>query len=476
MVARRVIERQIIRDAEAAAVDVALELVSMSDPARLIQEPGWSSKLIRRLSLRSGLRGVHIEITSEGRTHVLEASSTQSPIEPLISFDEVEYDELVWRTSEHRVEVVVRYEARDAQVAIRVLASTEVIGQFIDVAYQYAVWVGLAAWVLLVLTILLIIKRTVRSPLQKVADAMTQVGEGRLQQRVDVVGAREVEPLIQAFNRMALRLAQTESERSQLLQEVEGFNLDLQRRVAKATAALASAQVDLARRDRLSALGELVGTIAHEVGTPLNSVLAHLDLLGEDLPQDIDRGRLEIAIAEIERVSDIIRRYLRTTRAPSPRHEAVEIGSHLREAVRVFQSQATSLQVKLVINAGEETFPTDPGLLAQIVRNLVSNALTAVSSGGSIVVSTSRSEDYLELEVTDDGVGMDEETKRQIFEPFYTARPDGSGTGLGMSIVRNAVASLNGKINITSELGKGTTAKVVLKRVSGPEIVSSHDS
>jgi signal transduction histidine kinase len=464
-VARGVIQREIQRRAESAAEDVALEIVSSAEPLELLDSPMWANKLMRRLQLRGDLTGFEIEVVTRGRTGRLSATATDVQREPLIAYDEVPLGQLMARVSEaaDSIEVVLRHALSDGELSIRVVASTRVINQFGHVISVNAVWMGIGAWLILVATIAVLINRTIIKPLLGVSAAMGEVAVGRLGEQIEPVGTAEVDPLIGAFNRMTERLRHTEHDRTELLHEVEALNRDLEARVEQATKELARAQADLARRDRLAAMGELVGTIAHEVGTPLNSVLAHLDLLGEDLPPDVDRGRLEIAVREIERVSDVIRRYLETTRAPTPRIGRVPIDLVVDDALRVFAVDAASAGVTLRSDCRAEVFRSDRDLLEQIVRNLVANALAAVERGGTIEVCARVGDDgALALTVRDDGVGMDEETAARAFEPFFSARRDGSGTGLGMSIVRNAVVSLNGRVDLESAPGAGTTVRVCL--------------
>jgi two-component system NtrC family sensor kinase len=194
------------------------------------------------------------------------------------------------------------------------------------------------------------------------------------------------------------------------------------------------------------------------VGTPLNSVLAHLDLLHEDLPQGKDRQRLDLAVRELERVSEVIRRYLRTTRAPTPRRQRVAIEPNLRESLRVFESEAAARGVALTIEAPAKSVPTDPDLLAQIVRNLVSNALAAVSQTGRVEVSASLDGNNLRIRVADNGIGMDTETRTRLFEPFYTARPDGREPA---DEHRAPCSGLPGSID-ESAPGQGTVVTVLL--------------
>ena len=95
----------------------------------------------------------------------------------------------------------------------------------------------------------------------------------------------------------------------------------------------------------------------------------------------------------------------------------------------------------------------------------MSNSLQAVRETGAVTVRAVLSSTALELEVADDGVGMDEETQTRVFEPFYSARRDGSGTGLGMSIVRQAVSALGGEISVESKVGKGTIVRLVFGKL-----------
>jgi len=477
-VARGVLQKQIQRSAESAAEDVALELVSARDPVELINSPAWANKLLHRLQLRGGLRGVQIEVLSHGRTSRLEAASTEDAQAPLIAFDEVPLGQLMARASDAQesIEVVLRHALADGELAIRVVASTEVINAFGHVISVNAIWMGIGAWLILVSTIAVLINRTIIKPLRNVAAAMGEVAVGHLGEQIEPVGTAEVDPLIGAFNRMSGRLQTAEQDRTELLEELEGLNRHLESRVEKASAALAKAQADLAHRDRLAAMGELVGTIAHEVGTPLNSVVAHLDLLSEELPEEKDRQRLDLAMSEIERVSDVIRRYLKSTKAPTPRLATVAVDQVLKEALRVFEVDAVANEIALALECDSSTFDIDRDLLAQILRNLVSNALQAVDRGGRVVVRGAVDDSGLRIEVIDDGVGMDAEMSERIFEPFYSARRDGSGTGLGMSIVRNAVVSLNGRVGVDSKPGRGTTVSVSFPHPSPTQRMAALDA
>lgn len=109
-----------------------------------------------------------------------------------------------------------------------------------------------------------------------------------------------------------------------------------------------------------------------------------------------------------------------------------------------------------------------PGKLNQVILNLLTNSIYAINKkfegkpGGLISISTSRDLKYAYISIEDNGVGMSEQTKQKLFEPFYTTKPVGEGTGLGMSIAYNTIRKHNGEISLTTELGKGTTFVIKL--------------
>ncbi|MCA9565903.1 MAG: HAMP domain-containing protein, partial [Myxococcales bacterium] len=301
-VAQIVMHSQIQRRAEAFAEEVAIELATAQNPGRLVESAEWVEKLNRRMAQGTGLLGIDIEVDWRDNHSQVSVPLHDAGEVKLVPFEDVPVGYVRSRGDGSRLETVLRADLSHGQLSIRVVSSTEVIAIFLDEITRKSVWMGVAAWMVLVMTIAVLIHSTIIRPLRRVADAMGEVAGGNLDQQVEDVKTAEIEPLVQSFNRMSNRLLRTEQERTKLVEEIEELNWELQARVEEATAELAEAQEDLARRDRLAAMGELVGTIAHEVGTPLNSVLAHLDMLMDDIAETSSRDRLEIAISEIVRV------------------------------------------------------------------------------------------------------------------------------------------------------------------------------
>jgi len=235
-------------------------------------------------------------------------------------------------------------------------------------------------------------------------------------------------------------------------------------------------RLDNASKVRLATLGQLAAQLAHEIGTPLSSVSGHvqLALAQRELPPAL-RERLDVSAREIERISKIVRDYLDSTRPLEPERQPTALPRLLEEAVELVQGVAPAKQASVTwkVAPGVGEVVTDPGLLRQIVVNLLSNALDAVDRNGRVdVEARSVADDDILLTVSDTGHGIAPDDLRRIFEPFYTTKGRGKGTGLGLAICRQLTAALGGTISVESEAGKGSTFFIRLPR-QGPPVAES---
>jgi signal transduction histidine kinase len=230
-----------------------------------------------------------------------------------------------------------------------------------------------------------------------------------------------------------------------------------------------------ASKVRLATLGQLAAQLAHEIGTPLSSVSGHIQLalLQRDL-QPALRERLEVSGREIERISHIVRDYLDSTRPLEPERRSTVLPKLLEEAIELTRgvepggvTAPAVVESKIDPNVGE--LVTDPGLLRQIVVNLLSNALDAVDRKGRVVVTAKSLGDDVLITVSDTGHGIAPDDLRRIFEPFYTTKGRGKGTGLGLAICRQLTAALGGTISVESKPGAGSTFAIKLPRQGTPK-------
>jgi signal transduction histidine kinase len=226
-----------------------------------------------------------------------------------------------------------------------------------------------------------------------------------------------------------------------------------------------AARRDLTAKERLAALGQLSGTIAHELGNPLNALSGRVQLLARDAgcPQEV-RTELGAIEGEVRRMTAIIRRFLDSSRALTPAPEPVEVAALVDEALSLSVSADARARIAIVRECDPAlgAVVTDPGLLRHVLTNLISNAVDAMPAGGRLTLRAARDGGQLELSVADTGVGMAPEERRRIFEPFYSTKPPGRGTGLGLAICREIAAALNGRIEVESEPGKGSKFTLVV--------------
>lgn len=386
--------------------------------------------------------------------------------------------------------------------ALRVTVPTDRYDQVLRDQLRLSVLSALGALLVLLGSTAWIVHRVVARPVFDLAQAMREVEQGNLARRVATERNDEIGRLGHGFNDMLDRLAEANEEiralNSRLEGDVAAATRDLQSKNEALQALnqlLFSVQRELSDKERLAALGQLAAQLAHEIGTPLAAVSGHLQLAtyGQDLPKAL-RERLTVATAELDRVSKIIRDYLDHTRAAKPTIVKTDLKRVVEEAVRVTTSAVRRPGVRIATEISPDLsfVNTDPGLVRQILINLVTNALDATLSaraaagqGGSgtspvaapssgtpppvsVITIAARplDEDRFELSVRDEGTGIASEDLARIFEPFYTTKGRGRGTGLGLSICRELVRTLGGKISVASTPGQGSTFSVTLPRRS----------
>jgi two-component system NtrC family sensor kinase len=348
---------------------------------------------------------------------------------------------------------------------------------------QISIVFSIAFVIVLTLMSGLITQRIIGRPLEVLAGAMRDVEAGDLSRRIPVETMDDIGRLSQGFNSMLQRLSQADAQirafNLRLAAEIEAATHDLSEKnatLAQLNRLLNDIRLDNASKVRLATLGQLAAQLAHEIGTPLSSVSGHVQLAlrERELPPAL-RERLDVSAREIERISKIVRDYLDSTRPLEPERQPTALPRLLEEAVEVVQGIAPAKQATVTWKVAPEVgeLITDPGLLRQIVVNLLSNAIDAVDRAGRVEVEARPVADGdILITVSDTGHGIPPDDLRRIFEPFYTTKGRGKGTGLGLAICRQLTAALGGAISVDSEAGKGSTFFVRLPR-QGPPVAES---
>lgn len=207
------------------------------------------------------------------------------------------------------------------------------------------------------------------------------------------------------------------------------------------------ARAELHRAARLSALGELVAGVAHEVRNPLASLLGTAEIFLDDYPPGHERHRMaELNLEEVKRLEGIVDRFLAFAKPPKPQHAAADANQIIERLSSLAESTARKKGVSLVFERPDRpNILVDADQILQMLLNLVLNAIEASPQGAAITLGAVCSDDGCEWTIDDAGPGVPEEDRERIFDPFYTSRPEGSG--LGLSIAIRIVEGHGGTIN-----------------------------
>jgi PAS domain S-box-containing protein len=230
------------------------------------------------------------------------------------------------------------------------------------------------------------------------------------------------------------------------------------------------------RSEKLAAAGRLAGTIAHEINNPLEAVLNILYLLRAQPLDDYGQKLLSTAETEMLRASQITKQSLGFYRDPRSK-SAVDVSASIEEVASIFSGKLQANGIHLVKSySGACTVIGRPGDLHQIFTNLISNAIDAIGFRGTLRISTREHNGQVSITIQDSGVGMSPQVQSKIFEPFFTTK-ENVGTGLGLFVVKEIVTRYDGHVEVTSEVGKGTTFKLVFpSALNGSTLSLQHAS
>jgi two-component system, NtrC family, sensor kinase len=217
--------------------------------------------------------------------------------------------------------------------------------------------------------------------------------------------------------------------------------------------------------DRLATVGRVAAGVAHELNEPLAAILGYAELIGQNfgLPDASSRDLRQIVQAAL-RAREVVQKLLVFSRQVPPERRPVQLNQALRDSLLLLRARCARAGVRVVLQAdpGLPEIVADPGQLQQVALNLCINAVQSMSRGGTMRVSTASTEGGVLLVVEDEGGGMTEDVRRQIFTPFFTTKGVGQGTGLGLSVVHGIVAAHGGAIRVESEPGQGSRFEVFL--------------
>ena len=335
----------------------------------------------------------------------------------------------------------------------------------------------------LVLLLSLVFRRVVQGPMTSLRQAMVRAEAGDLKAEAPVARSDEIGFIARQYNQMLAQIRKTQEEREELLLRVQGFNEELAKTVEDATAELKSRNEDLSRLneelyhlqrrvlsiERRSVAQQMTARLAHKIGTPLNLISGHVQILKRSRTDDPElREKLALVQSQIERLTDTVQDTLDETRA-SLRREALDLDRILENIGALLRPTLAARNVEISLNlgtrAGGALVEGVEDQIEQVFLTIMHNSLDAMHGGGRITVTTEASSESVRVRIQDDGEGIPESVLPQIFRPFFTTKAERMGTGLGLSIVQEIVASHRATIRVESTVGKGAMFTIDFPRM-----------
>jgi len=215
---------------------------------------------------------------------------------------------------------------------------------------------------------------------------------------------------------------------------------------------------------RLSSLGELAASVAHEIRNPLGAIKGAVEILQDDFPKEHEKYEFfEIISAEVKRLNRIVEEFLGLARPRQVAHRSLNLLELIRAVSFLVSFKAKKRKVQLAVNIpGHIQVTGDPDLLKQAFLNIFLNAVESIENGGTVSINARDNETDVLVEVADTGPGIPTEVIKKMFKPFFTTK--GEGTGLGLSIANRIFCGHGGSIAAESHAGDGTVMKIRLPK------------
>jgi two-component system, NtrC family, sensor kinase len=288
--------------------------------------------------------------------------------------------------------------------------------------------------------VLLALAYFIQRPMVELQEKIERVGRGDLNVAVGFAKRNdEIGDLGRNFNRMVLQLRESR-------QEIELLH-----------------RTQMSRAEHLATLGELAAGLAHEIRNPLAGIAGVIEIVSRDLPSTSPaRAVVKDVRQEITQINRILTDLLQTARPHPPEVRPSDLNITVEHAVMLARQQVLSrpIKIELVKCPSLPNVEHDSDQMHQVLLNLLLNAVQAIDGPGTVHVEISPIDDDVAIHVLDSGRGIPPENLANIFRPFYTTK--GNGTGLGLSLARRIVEGHHGRIDVDSEMGKGTEFVVIL--------------
>ncbi len=318
----------------------------------------------------------------------------------------------------------------------------------------------------LVFILIFFTRNKIQKPLNEIITASEAVSKGDRSRRLEIKPylLDDMKSVSLAFNNMLDNLDSAN-------RELENWSHQLEYKVQRKSEELAEIQNELIHIERITSLGKLSSSVAHEINNPLSGILTYSKLVAKQISKiEIPEASkipmlkyLKVIETESKRCGDIVKGLLDFSRKDQENFKNCHLHNVLKESYNLMahQMKMAGIHFYLDFNAENDLIFCNDNQIKQVSVALLVNAIEAITVNGEIIIKTTNpDEDHIKIDIIDNGVGIATEDVTRIFQPFYSAKRNASGIGLGLAIVHGIVQSHKGKIEVASATGKGTTLSV----------------
>jgi two-component system NtrC family sensor kinase len=320
------------------------------------------------------------------------------------------------------------------------------------------------------------IRRLVQRPIAQLDEGTRKIADGNLDTRIHVRGRHELARLAEAFNQMARDLKTARSE-------ITDWSQKLEEKVIQKTEELSRAQRQVLHMEKMASLGKLSATVAHELNNPLSGMLVYARLIRKEIgqqPIDIDiRDELTRYLALLEkecsRCGAIVQNLMVFARKTGAAMAPIDLNEVAERSLMLVRHhlEISGVRLNSQLLTDNSQIVADAGQLVQALVALLINAVEAMNGleegEAELSLRLRGTDDHVEIEVADNGIGIPNDVLPQIFEPFFSTKDDESGVGLGLAVVYGIVQRHGGDITARSNVGYGSVFHICLPRCAQVE-------
>ncbi|MCF7803127.1 MAG: HAMP domain-containing protein [Candidatus Marinimicrobia bacterium] len=325
--------------------------------------------------------------------------------------------------------------------------------------------------ILAIFIIAIIIYFSIYVPTKKLRIGTEELAEGNLDHKIALDRTDELGKLAHSFNRMSTNLKQAD-------QELREWSQTLEERVQEKTEELEEMHRGMVQVEKMASLGKMAATVAHELNNPLSGIGTYAKVLMKKVNRLMDDTKeredvleeLDLIRSESMRCGNIVKDLLIFARESSANFQEVRLHQVIERALKLVRHhlELGKIQLERQFRLEDDSVVCDQEQMVQALVALMVNAVEAMSEGGKLTVGTQQLErdeqQYVKITVADTGVGMTEEVRDNVFDPFFSTKNETKGVGLGLAVVYGIIQRHDGHIDVESEPGKGTTFFIELPR------------